>query len=150
MKNLIFLMIFWAGLSQGIARNGMESFDGTTYRDNEYSLSILDVPLDSIPDTIYLTNKTIEGQILGFLPEGSGNPKALLYQSTNFGPSIEIPFSQILRIDDGKTGVTADLPNPTFYQKNQRFLRFAAGGTALGAITCVALVLGFMGAMSAY
>ncbi|NQT64467.1 MAG: hypothetical protein HQ556_16010 [Candidatus Marinimicrobia bacterium] len=140
MKNLMFLVFFMAGLSQGMAGNGLDAITDMTNIDSESSLSIQDVPLDSIPDTIYLTNKTIEGQILGFLPEGSKNPKALLYQSTNFGPSIEIPLSQILRIDDGKTRLSVDLPSPTFYQKHGRKIRIAAGSCAMVPLIFIVLI----------
>ncbi|NQT64466.1 MAG: PorT family protein [Candidatus Marinimicrobia bacterium] len=113
MKNLIMLMAVVSGLSFGLAEEGMASDTDRANTGSKYSLAIMDVPLDSIPDTIYLMDKNIVAPILGFLPKGSDNPKALVYQTSITGPSIKISFSKVVRIDDGQTGLSIILPSPS-------------------------------------
>ena len=58
---------------------------------------------NAIPDTIRTTHNTIVGSVLGFVPQGSSDPRAVVYNN-ELGRPITTSLSDVLEVIDGETG----------------------------------------------
>lgn len=123
----------------------VEVVDGQTgimiYHNNfSKTVKVVFIP-DSIPDTIKTVDETIFGIVMGFVPENSSFPQALVYRSNESEPAITLLLNQVVEVVDGQTGYPIYQNNDPSNLKNKLDFMNEYNNTIGCAVVVVVLVM---------
>ncbi len=105
------------------------------------AMKVVFIP-DSIPDTIKTVDETILGIVMGFVPENSSFPRALVYRPNESEPAITLLLNQVVEVVDGQTGYPIYQNNDPSNLKNKLDFLNEYNNTIGCAVIVVVIVVG--------